>query len=74
MIDNHEQALARLTERLTTPHSAHDIFPTLYKREIGPAEYGLASVEAVAHLNCLLRRGLVSRELSSDGRYMWQAP
>ncbi|MGL5010640.1 MAG: MBL fold metallo-hydrolase, partial [Paracoccaceae bacterium] len=73
MIDNHEQALARLVDLLRAPHTAHDIFPTLYKRDIGPAEYGLALVEAVAHLNCLLQRRLVSRQPDADGRNIWQA-
>lgn len=70
---NHEQALGRLCDLLRKPHTAHDIFPTLYKRDIGPAEYGLALVEAVAHLNCLLHRGHVSREPDAHGRNIWQA-
>ena len=72
MIDNHEQALVRILDTLTSPHTAHDIFPTLYRRDIGPGDYGLALVEAVAHLNCLLRRGLVSRVLDACGRHLWQ--
>jgi glyoxylase-like metal-dependent hydrolase (beta-lactamase superfamily II) len=73
MIDNHEQALARLVDLLARPQTAHDTMPTLFKRDLGPAEYGLGIVEAVAHLNCLLQRGLVSRHLAGDGRYLWQA-
>jgi glyoxylase-like metal-dependent hydrolase (beta-lactamase superfamily II) len=73
MIDNHEQALSRLVAFLRTPATAHDCMLTLFKREIGGAEYGLAIVEAVAHLNCLLQRGLVSRQLDGDGRNQWQA-
>ncbi len=68
---NHEQALTRILDILTIPHTAHDIFPTLYRRDIGPSEYGLALVEAIAHLNCLLQRGHVSRVLR-DGRHLWQ--
>jgi hypothetical protein len=33
----------------------------------------LALVEAVAHLNCLLRRGQVCRSLRADGAWLWQA-
>jgi glyoxylase-like metal-dependent hydrolase (beta-lactamase superfamily II) len=73
MMDNHESALARLVEVLAKPKTAHDLFPDLYKREIGPADYGLALVEAVAHLNCLLQRGLVSHDMGPDGRNLWQA-
>lgn len=73
MIDNHEQALMRLRAFLQVPATAHDCMPTIFKREIAGAEYGLAIVEAVAHLNCLLQRGLVSRHLDRDGRNKWQA-
>jgi glyoxylase-like metal-dependent hydrolase (beta-lactamase superfamily II) len=72
MIDNHEQALTRIHDTLAAPATAHDIFPTLYRRDIAPAEYGLALVEAVGHLNCLLQRGLVSRVLDATGRHLWQ--
>jgi glyoxylase-like metal-dependent hydrolase (beta-lactamase superfamily II) len=69
---NHEQALTRILDALTTPNTAHDIFPTLYRRDIGPAEYGLALGEAVAHLNCLLQRAQVSRVLDAGGKHLWQ--
>ncbi len=72
MIENHEQALARLLALLATPRTAHDTMATLFKRDLGPAEYGLGIVEAVAHLNCLLRRGQVSRQLNAEGQYIWQ--
>ena len=73
MIENHEQALSRLVDFLRTPATAHDCMLTLFKREIGGGEYGLALVEAVAHLNCLLQRGHVSRHLDAGGRNQWQA-
>lgn len=73
MIENHEQALERLTTFLRRPATAHGCMLTLFKREIGGAEYGLAIVEAVAHLNCLLQRGHVSRHLDATGRNQWQA-
>ena len=72
MIDNHVSALDRLQEFLTTPRRAIDCFPLLFKRPIGVAEEGLALVEAVAHLNCLLRRGAVWRSLAPDGAYLWE--
>lgn len=72
MIENHESALERLLDLLASPKVAVDCFPALFKRVIGPAELGLALVEAVAHLNCLLRRGQVSRSLGSDGAWEWE--
>jgi glyoxylase-like metal-dependent hydrolase (beta-lactamase superfamily II) len=72
MIDNHLSALDRLLDHLATPRTAIDCFPVLFKRPIGPAEEGLALVEAMAHLNCLLHRGQVSRSLAPSGAYLWE--
>ena len=72
MIENHESALDRLLDHLATPRTANDCFPPLFRREIGPAEHGLGLVESIAHLNCLLRRGLVSRSLSTSGAWAWE--
>jgi predicted DNA-binding transcriptional regulator len=32
----------------------------------------MALSESVAHLNCLLQRGLVSREISDGGAWIWR--
>jgi glyoxylase-like metal-dependent hydrolase (beta-lactamase superfamily II) len=73
MVENHISALDRLLEHLKTPAVAVDCFPPLFKREIGAAEHGLALVEAVAHLNYLLKRDLVWRSLTAEGAWRWQA-
>jgi glyoxylase-like metal-dependent hydrolase (beta-lactamase superfamily II) len=72
MIENHEAALDRLVDHLSRPQTATGCFLPLFKREIGLAEFGLALVEAVAHLNCLLRRGVVSRSLTPEGAWQWE--
>ncbi|WP_248298243.1 MBL fold metallo-hydrolase [Tabrizicola sp. YIM 78059] len=72
MIGNHESALARLLDHLATPRTATDCFLPLFRREIGAAEFSLALVESVAHLNCLMRRGLVTRGLTETGAWAWE--
>ena len=72
MIENHHSALDRLRDHLAQPRRATECFVPLFKRAIGPAEFGLALVEAVAHLNHLLHAGQVSRHLSPDGAWLWQ--
>ncbi|WP_415184166.1 MBL fold metallo-hydrolase [Phaeovulum sp.] len=72
MVDNHLGALDRLLDHLTTPRTAAECFLPLFKRPIGEPEYGLALVEAVAHLNHLLHRGSVCRTLRSDGAWLWR--
>jgi glyoxylase-like metal-dependent hydrolase (beta-lactamase superfamily II) len=73
MIENHHGALARLTAFLDRPYTAGECFPPLFKRSIGPGEYGLALVEAVAHVNYLYQAGHVSRHLNDDGAWVYQA-
>jgi hypothetical protein len=53
------------------PASAAQCFLPLFRREVAGGEYGLALVEAVAHLNYLLHRGEVSRVLRDDGVWLW---
>lgn len=72
MIASHESAFDRLMALLARPARAVDCFAVLYRRIIGPAEFGLALAETIAHLNCLLRQGRISRTLSPDGAWLWQ--
>ncbi len=73
LAENHEGALARLLAHLKEPRRGGDCFPPLFKRQIGEAEYGLALVETVAHLNHLLLGGAVTREKGPDGAWLWRA-
>jgi len=72
LIGNHHGALGRLMAHITQPQRAGDCFNALFKRPIGPGEYGLALVEAVAHLNHLHQSGRATRSLR-DGAYWFQA-
>jgi glyoxylase-like metal-dependent hydrolase (beta-lactamase superfamily II) len=72
MIDNHDGALDRLRDHLAKgPRTAAECFGPLYKREIDAGTYGLALVEAVAHLNHLLGLGEVTRVRRADGAWLW---
>ncbi len=73
MAENHEGALSRLMDHLQLERTAADCFAPLFKREIGEGEYGLALVEAVAHLNHLLARGHVRRQRRDDVAWLWRA-
>lgn len=73
LLENHHGALDRLTMHLETPKTASECFAPLFKRKIDQGTYGLALVEAVAHLNHLYQAGRILRELRSDGAWLWQA-
>ncbi|MDP5305906.1 MBL fold metallo-hydrolase [Paracoccus spongiarum] len=74
LIDNHHGALARIEAALAeTPRSAVGCFDILFKRRIAAMEFGLALVEAVAHINHLRRKGRIRAVGESDGAILWGA-
>ena len=72
LIENHHGALARLETHLATPATAADCFLPLFAREIGPGQYGLALVEAMAHCLHLWHAGKATRTITEDGAWLWQ--
>jgi len=72
LIDNHHGALRRLSDDLDTPKSAAECFAPLFRRKIGAGEYGLALVEAVAHLSHLYQTGHATRSRRADGAWVYQ--
>ena len=73
LIENHHSALRRLLAHLDEPRTAGECFIPLFKRNISGGEYGLALVEAVAHLNHLHQAGLATRSMRGDGAWVFQA-
>ena len=71
MIENHESALLRLLDHLETPRTAAQCFPPLFKRPITGPVFGLALVEAVAHLNYLRQIGQITRTTNEAGQWIW---
>jgi glyoxylase-like metal-dependent hydrolase (beta-lactamase superfamily II) len=73
LVDNHHGALARLEAFLDTPKPAGACFQPLFMRRIGPGEYGLALVEALAHCLHLWHAGRATREVTAEGIWLFQA-
>lgn len=71
LIRGHETALKRLEKTLQTPKRAVDVFGALFARTVGDGVRGMATGEAIAHLNYLLHRGRVSRTRDADGVDWW---
>lgn len=73
LINSHEAALKRLLELLKTPCRAIDVFPALFRSEITDDMTRLLAVgEALAHLSCLVNRGLATLETDEDGIKWWR--
>ncbi|HBV12548.1 MAG TPA: MBL fold metallo-hydrolase, partial [Brevundimonas sp.] len=71
LMRGHEVALKRLEKTLRTPCRAVDVFGALFARPVGDAVLGMATGEALAHLNYLERQGRVRRARDGDGVDWW---
>ncbi len=67
LIDGHEEGLEKLLAMLDEPRRAVDVFPALFKREINGDLVGMATGESMAHLNCLMTRGQITRSRDEHG-------
>lgn len=74
MADNHHAALERLRKHFDTPGTACSGFPALFKRPIDEGAYGLALVEAVAHVNHLHQKHEIAPVgTDATGATLWQS-
>lgn len=71
LIRGHHTALTRLERTLKTPSRVIDVFGALFARPVSDGVLGMATGEAVAHLNYLLRQGRVSRSRDAQGVDWW---
>ncbi|RJG00663.1 MBL fold metallo-hydrolase [Noviherbaspirillum sedimenti] len=74
MTAGHQNSLSRLRQSLSEPLRVVDVFGALFARKINDSgeELGLATGEALAHLNYLLARREITRLTDANGvmRYM----
>jgi glyoxylase-like metal-dependent hydrolase (beta-lactamase superfamily II) len=73
LIHGHERGLKRLARTLAEPKRVVDVFGALFARKIGPELVGMATGEALAHLNCLIERGEARTETDGDGVVWYRA-
>jgi len=72
LIAGHEEGMAKLLELCREPKRAVDVFPALFRAKITAGNYGMATGESIAHLNCLRKRGLIARVPDKDGVEWYQ--
>ncbi|MEL6479041.1 MAG: MBL fold metallo-hydrolase [Pseudomonadota bacterium] len=72
LIDNHLSAFERIEAALDIPKPAVDLMSPIFHREIGRGEFGLALVEAVAHMNYLHQARRVTRTLNDQGAWEYR--
>jgi hypothetical protein len=70
LIRGHERGMERLMRSLAQPKRSIDVFGSLFARAIGPELLGMATGEALAHLNCLLVRGR-AKAVPDEAGVLW---
>ena len=72
IINHHEIALTKLHNLLAEPMRSVDTFEVLFKREIDDTNLLMATGESLAHLNCLIERGLAKKYFKKNVAYYEQ--
>ncbi|HEV2561611.1 MAG TPA: MBL fold metallo-hydrolase [Rhizomicrobium sp.] len=67
LIDGHEEGMAKLHALCAEPKRAVDVFPALFRAKITSGNFGMATGESLAHLNCLIARGRMIRTPDEHG-------
>jgi glyoxylase-like metal-dependent hydrolase (beta-lactamase superfamily II) len=74
LIEEHRQGLEELEALCSVPRRAIDAFPALFKREINDNNLIMATGEAIAHLNYLVKQGRLSVAPDDDGVSWYRQP
>jgi len=74
LISGHEQRLLRVCEELREPKRAVDLFGVLFRRQVAAEMLSMATGESIAHLNCLIHRGLATRKYDAAGIAWYRQP
>lgn len=74
LIEHHEDSLLALEEAcVNDSRTAMGLLPALFQRKLSEEQINMALGECVAHLNYLIQRGQVARELDSQGVYRFRS-
>lgn len=73
LIDHHEKALTRLYNFCADPKLSTEIYSVLFRRAINDGNRIMAVGESIAHLNCLLARGMMTRRLNDAGQFTYKS-
>lgn len=72
--EHHRERLAEVVAACTTPQSAADIVPVMFRRPLDAHQLTFAMGEALAHLHKLWFDGALERKIGNDGIIRFQLP
>jgi glyoxylase-like metal-dependent hydrolase (beta-lactamase superfamily II) len=70
--DHHRERLAEVVSACTTPQSAADIVPVMFRRQLDAHQLTFAMGEALAHLHKLWFDGILERRIGTDAIVRFQ--
>jgi glyoxylase-like metal-dependent hydrolase (beta-lactamase superfamily II) len=74
LLHHHEERLDTLEKACARPHTAAELVPVLFKRELDSHQLGFAVGETLAHLQRLRYAGRIRRETRADGVWLYEKP
>jgi glyoxylase-like metal-dependent hydrolase (beta-lactamase superfamily II) len=74
LLRHHEERLETLESACATPHTAAELVPVLFKRELDAHQLGFAVGETLAHLQRLRYAGRIRRDTRPDGVWSYRRP
>ncbi|PHR56473.1 MAG: MBL fold metallo-hydrolase [Robiginitomaculum sp.] len=73
LIYHHERALDRLYDLCKTPKLSTEVYSALFRTRITDSNRLMAVGESIAHLNCLVARGQMTRRINDAGQYTYKS-
>lgn len=73
LIAGHEEGMAKLFDLCREPKRAVEVFPALFRSRITAGNLGMATGESLAHLNCMMSRGEMTRSVAGDGTWLYRS-
>ena len=67
LIEGHEDGMTKILAMCEKPQRAIDVFPALFRTKITSGNFGMATGESLAHLNCMRARGQLKRTRDQHG-------
>lgn len=69
---HHDARLAEIEAACAKPHTAAEIVPILFRRQLDAHQLGFAVGESLAHIQYLVRLGRLERSERADGVYLYR--
>ncbi len=73
LLEHHHEHLQAIEQACVQPHTALELLPVMFRRDLNAAQVAMAAGECVAHLNYLVYANKLERQQDSAGVYRYRS-